>query len=95
MTIPNIPDFRWHYTKTDWAYFGSSLPAFVKLAREKGYRLIGCQRLGFNAFFLRSDIGVDIFPEIPASKCFEAPAQRRVWRPDRLEVLKNFDWVEV
>src|SRR5579863_9823717 len=36
-------------------YYGASLSAFVKLGKEKGYRLVGCDRLGYNAFFVRSD----------------------------------------
>lgn len=62
-------------------YYGGSLPAFVKLGREKGYRLVGCEALGFNAFFLRTDVGQDIFSELEASKCFELPMQRKARYP--------------
>jgi len=34
---------------------GASLAAFVHLAARRGYRLVGCMRLGFNAFFVRED----------------------------------------
>jgi len=37
-------------------YFGASLLAFVKLAKEKGYTLIGCESKGVNAFFVRNDL---------------------------------------
>ena len=33
-------------------YFGVLLPAFVKLGKSKGYRLIGINKYGFNAFFI-------------------------------------------
>ena len=36
-------------------YCGASLPAMVKLGREKGYRLVGANRYGFNVIFLRDD----------------------------------------
>jgi hypothetical protein len=49
---------------------GASLAAFVSLAREKGYRLVGCNRLCFNAVFIKQGIGEEHFPEIPASACF-------------------------
>lgn len=37
----------------DWTnYFGGSLLAFVKLAKEKNYDLVGCDTNGVNAFFI-------------------------------------------
>jgi hypothetical protein len=77
-------------------YFGSSLPAFVKLAREKGYRLIGCEAWGFNAFFIRNDVGEDIFREIEAAQCFEVPMQRKARHADILKLMDpSWKWVEV
>lgn len=37
-------------------YFGASLAALEKKAREKGYRLVFCEDSGVNAFFLRHDV---------------------------------------
>lgn len=54
-------------------YCGAPLSAFVKLGREKGYRLVGCEKYNFNAFFLRSGIGEGAFPEVPVSVCFGHP----------------------
>lgn len=34
-------------------YFGASLSALVKLAKQKGYELIGCEGNGVNAFFVK------------------------------------------
>ena len=76
-------------------YSGASLQAFVKLSREKNYRLVGCNRYCFNAFFIRNGIGENILPEIPSSLCFFHPkAQWRVKnRP--VDLLKQHSWVEV
>jgi len=52
ITMPYDPDFEWH----GGAYYGASLKALEKLGKEKGYRLIGCDSFGVNAFFLRDDI---------------------------------------
>jgi len=41
-------------------YFGASLPAFVRLGREKGYRLVAVEPMALNAVFLREDVGSDI-----------------------------------
>lgn len=37
-------------------YFGASLLALVKLAKEKGYTLVCCDSRGVNAFFVRNDL---------------------------------------
>ena len=84
VTVPYQDDFALDFTQTPY-YCGASLAAFVQLAREKGYRLIGCNRQQFNAFFLRHDVGADIFPEVPAASCLVDVSQDeydwgdRVW----------------
>lgn len=52
VVIPYDPDFKWDKT----SYFGASLCALIKLAREKGYTLVGCENTGVNAFFIRDDL---------------------------------------
>ena len=75
-------------------YAGASLPAFVKLAKSKGYRLVGATAIGCNAFFMRNDIGMDYFPEVDWSTCinphYDADERRRIQ-----EVLARYEWVEV
>ena len=63
LTIPYQPDFRLDFCIQPYRC-GASLPAFAKLGREKGYRLIGVQSLGFNAFFVRRGVGEELFPEL-------------------------------
>src|SRR5262249_5727343 len=81
MTIPYDPQFVANSAVSDedgtsQYYFGASLPALVKLGREKGYRLVGCDRTGLNAFFVRSDLGREGLPEVSAEQCFELPRLR-------------------
>lgn len=52
---------------------GASLPALNKLAKRKGYRLVGCEGHCVNAIFIRNGLGEDIFPEVEVSKCFSHP----------------------
>ena len=47
-------------------YFGASLPALEKKAREKGYRLVMCEGAGVNAFFLRDGLAPHITGLTPA-----------------------------
>jgi len=62
----------------DWkSAYGASLPAFVKLGREKGYRLVGTLSYGINAFFVREGLGEDVLPtraihELPCYNKFYA-----------------------
>lgn len=92
VTVPYKPDFN--RFKIDPNYCSASLPAFVKLAREKGYRLVGCNRWGFNAFFVRSDIGTDLFPEIEAEQCFGHPLYKDGIKTV-LPQIEKYEWVEV
>ena len=54
-------------------YYGASLSAFVKLGKQKGYRLVGCERYGFNAFFVREGVGEEALPEVAPCECFHHP----------------------
>jgi hypothetical protein len=83
VTVPYRPDFRVEGHKHPWCC-GASLPAFVKLGRERGYRLVGTHRLDFNALFLRSDTGPDLFPEVSAEEVFARNPLLRRWTPDVL-----------
>jgi hypothetical protein len=94
VTVPYNPDFRGEVLGGLVTYCGASLPAFVKLARKKGYRLVGCQRYGLNAIFLRDDVGQDAFPEVSASDCFRHPLQKQAYDEFR-PMVADRAWVEV
>jgi hypothetical protein len=86
MTISYDPEFRLDYAATPYRC-GASLPAFVKLARAKGYRLVGVQSLGFNAFFVRDDVGAALLPEVSVRECYERNERLRTWTPAQLEQM--------
>lgn len=50
LTVVFDPHFRWDGTK----YYGASLGGLIKLARDKGYKLVYAN--GCNAFFVRNDM---------------------------------------
>ena len=92
LTVPYKPDFNRFDLHPD--FFGASLPAFVKLCREKGYRLVGVNRYGFNAFFVKNGIEEECLPEISAEQCFTHPKAK--WgMENRLSAVQNMGWVEV
>lgn len=94
VTVPYREDFVTELTDFGSAYAGASLQAFVKLGREKGYKLIGTNATATNAFFLRTDIQCEWLPEISPSGCFEHPRAKfgmSHWLPK----VKEREWVEV
>jgi hypothetical protein len=98
VTLPYQADFRIDMHRHPWCS-GASLSAFVKLGRERGYRLVGTNRLLSNALFLRADVGGDFIPEISAAEAYARnPIGRRWspdWLPDRAQRPEWWDAVEV
>jgi len=73
VSVPYRPDFTATFDGPYATYNSASLAAFIKLGRSKGYRLVGCQRYGYNAFFVREDLDREELPEVSAHECFEHP----------------------
>lgn len=48
-----------------------SLLAAVNLAKSKGYRLVTLSSGGWNAFFMRNDVGLNDFPEISVEEAYK------------------------
>jgi hypothetical protein len=69
-TIAYDPEFVWGGTD----YYGASLAALADLGRSLGYVLAGCESLGVNAFFVRSDV---------AEGHVEGHSAREAFRPPR------------
>ncbi len=92
VTVPYEPRFNRFNVHKD--YFGASVPAFVKLAQEKGYRLVGCNKYGFNLFFLKNEIAQESIPTMSIERCFDHP-QSRARKNECLEAIKKFPWIEV
>lgn len=58
VSIPYRSDFRRHLAHQSGLYFGASLSALVRLGAEMGFRFLGVNRAGNNAFF--ADPGLDV-----------------------------------
>jgi hypothetical protein len=74
------------------------LAAFVKLAHEKGYRLVGGNKYCFNAFFIKNGIAEEIIPTISADDFFSLypqPAWSVAHRAERLSKVKDCGWLDV
>lgn len=66
-------EHRWDHTTS---YFGASLASLEALGKRKGLRLVGCDIVGLNAFFVREDLCGDRFAEGDAQTLFHP---RRWW----------------
>jgi hypothetical protein len=97
LTVPYSETFNAYDHPTTFGmpnFCGASLPAFVKLAKTKGYRLVGCNRYGYNAFFIKKSLGEKEIPEIDMRRCFRHP--KALWgMKERFPTVKDFPWVEV
>jgi hypothetical protein len=70
LTVPYDPTQRWD-TRTN--YFGASLEALVKLGQSMGYRIVGCNFCGANAFFVRQELCGDLFFEPATAEAHYEP----------------------
>ena len=93
-TVPNDPGFKADYGPHGADFSGATLGAFVKLARRKSYRLVGCQRYGFNAFFVKDGIGGDVLPAVDPKTCLEHPFAVHA-RTVRHANVKDKTWIDV
>ena len=95
VTIPYKEDFDRFSPDNYSRYFLSASPlAMKKLADEKGYRLFGAHKYGFNLIFLRNDVGNDVFPTIELSSIPLNPYLQKL-REERWPLVENGPWVNV
>lgn len=87
MTIAYQPEFRLNFSDPRPYRCGASLTALAKLGRAKGYRLVGTDAHGVNAFFVRNGLGESLLPERSVSDCYERTERLRAWAPHWLEAL--------
>jgi len=95
LTIPYDETFScWAKEGYEQEFRSVSLLAMKKLSQAKGYRLIGAHKHGFNAFFLRNDIGQRLFPEVSIEE-----VHNNLWsqlaQKERWPLVKDMGWVEV
>lgn len=70
------PQHNWNGT----SYYGASLKSLELLALQKGYRLVGCNLSGVNAFFIRQDLISEKFLTDTSSCSFFEPQRHYLIR---------------
>lgn len=75
-------------------YCGASLRAFAELCGNRGLRLVGCNRGGWNAFFVRRGLAEAELPEATIDSCFRF-AWNQYGIEQRFPLVEDMPWVEV
>lgn len=65
VSIPYVPNFHRTTAHPSNLYWGASLAALVHLGGQKGYRFVGSNSAGNNAFFVREDVAGSLLPRSP------------------------------
>jgi hypothetical protein len=94
VTVPYNPGFTATYGPYGADYGGASMAAMVRLGKQKGYRLVGSEKYGFNAFFVREDVEPELLPEISPAECFGHP-RVQFGMDHRFTNIAEKVWVEV
>ena len=89
ITIPNLARFN----RKDYhgLYHGASLQALTKLAKTKGMKLVGCDSMGVDAFYVRNDADV---PELSVKQAYVDSPRRGKWQ-DLIAIIERFGVIEV
>ena len=87
--VPYDPDY--FYPGKHPTYHGASPVAMTKLAKKKGYRLVGANELGFNLIYLRNDLAVDFIPEVSVESLLNHPSN--IEARARFEEVKDWKYI--
>lgn len=86
-------DKNYSYPGKHSDYHGASPVAMEKLARKKGYRLVGANSFGFNTIYVKNGIGEDILPEVTVESVLTHPRNRERYK--RFDPIKDWDYLHV
>ncbi len=72
IVVPYHPDY--FFPGKHPVYHGASPVAMTKLAKQKGYRLVGANDLGFNFIFIKNGIADELIPEVTVESVLKHPS---------------------
>ena len=104
LSVPYDPAFVRSQKHYSYLYYGASIGAMVSLAAKRGYTLLGTNRAGVNAFFVRNDRAEQFLSRIADTR--PRPSHFREGRDengmlnfvrgrDRAEIIENCPVVRV
>jgi len=94
VVVPYKEDFNRYDIHED--YMGASIPAYIKLMKKNGYRLVAYNKYGFNLFFVKEELCGTYLPELAAQDSFKDLPDYYIKELDRRrEAIENLEWIEV
>lgn len=90
IVVPYDPEYFWPGKHP--VYHGASPVAMTKLAKKKGYRLVGANDLGFNFIFIKNGIGEAELPEVSVESVLQHPSVTEDLK--KFEPIKDWEYVE-
>ena len=91
IVVPYDKDYRYPGKHPD--YFGASPVAMARLAKKKGYRLVGANNYGFNTIYIKNGIGEELLPEVSVESILSHP--RNGERARLFEAIKDWEYLDV
>jgi hypothetical protein len=91
IVVPYDPNY--HYPGKHPDYHGASPVAMAKLAKQKGYRLVGANGYGFNTIYIKNGIAEDIIPEVSVEEILQHPRNKERFK--LFEPIKDWEYVQV
>jgi hypothetical protein len=87
--VPYDPEY--FYPGKHPTYHGASPVAMTKLAKKKGYRLVGSNELGFNFIYVREDLANEFLPEVSVESLLQHPSNTEA--RERFEAVKDWQFI--
>jgi hypothetical protein len=91
IVVPYDKDYSYPGKHPD--YHGASPVAMEKLARKKGYRLVGANNYGFNTIYVKNGIGEDVLPAVTVESILAHPRNKERYK--RFESIKDWNYLHV
>ena len=88
--VPYDPNYVYPGKHPD--YHGASPVAMAKLGKQKGYRLVGANELGFNFIFVRNDLAMEVLPEKSVEEVLWHPSVKECHA--KFEAIKDWKYME-
>ncbi len=90
IVVPYDPDY--FYPGKHPIYHGASPVAMTRLAKRKGYRLVGANELGFNFIFIKQGVADDQIPEVSVESVLQHPSVEEGYK--KFEPIKEWDYLK-
>lgn len=89
IVVPYDPDY--FFPGKHPVYHGASPIAMTKLAKQKGYRLVGANELGFNFIFVKNGLADNEIPEVSVESVLQHPSIAEGIK--KFEEIKSWDYI--